>query len=173
MGGEFSTWLSASGPVPAAKGSAMRTNASSPATSTAANPGSKAARIQCADMTLPFFRRQEQAQPLPAGLQAQAGPHAQRLCFSGGVAADKAAWQPHWQPAPGQFVQLQGSFIWTFMVGSFLELVSYGRTEMSDTRSVFARVAADLNETADLGRCGPRVRQWRDKSTLTRLSISR
>jgi hypothetical protein len=58
---------------------------------------------------------------LPAGLQAQAGPHAQRFCVPAGVAADTAAWQPHWQPVPGQFTQLQGLFVWVFMVGSFLE----------------------------------------------------
>jgi hypothetical protein len=57
---------------------------------------------------------------LPAGLQAQAGPHAQRLGVCAGVAADTAAWQPHWQPAPGQLVQLQRSFAWVFMVGSFI-----------------------------------------------------
>ncbi len=104
----------------------------------------------------PSFRGYAQAQPLPAGLQAQAGPHAQPLGVPAGVAADTAAWQPHWQPAPGQFVQLQRSFIWVFMVSSFQGLVSRWRTKMSDTRSVFAPGAAHLNETADLRRGGKR-----------------
>jgi hypothetical protein len=64
-----------------------------------------------------------QKQPCSAPSQRHAGPH--RHCWAAEYvgAADIVDWQPHWQPLPGQFVQVQRSVI-VFIVSSFVQWLS-------------------------------------------------
>jgi len=101
-----------------------------------------------------FVCDQPQTQPCSAPSQPQAGPQSQCGGRAISYATDVPVWQPHGQPVPGQWAQLQSAFIGWFMEISLLNNRLLRRTGLSDPRIVLARRALDLNERADLRREG-------------------